>query len=206
MTGRRPGPAVNQRAVKTEESHRELLAYELEASEATPERRRRSWSAAGAVGVALLLVLGGIAIGVFVRNRDVDDQRRRAAGAEQQVSSLRQTVEQQQAALDDQQRQIDHDQEQQARLRQSIARQARAPRLPAVTNAASFDDGIYQVRVAIQPGRYHTDGSDSCYWAKLSTGDTNRIIVNNIGSGPQTVAVDSPYFESEGCGTWAKVG
>ena len=70
----------------------------------------------------------------------------------------------------------------------------------------SFNDGLYQVRVAIQSGQYHTDGSDSCYWAKLSSGDTNRVIVNNLGAGPQTVTVDSPYFESEGCGSWTKVG
>ena len=62
------------------------------------------------------------------------------------------------------------------------------------------------MRVAIQPGQYQTEGSDSCYWAKLSTGDTNRVIDNNVGAGPQTVTIDSPYFESEGCGTWTKVG
>ena len=74
------------------------------------------------------------------------------------------------------------------------------------SNSASLNDGLYQVGVAIQPGQYRTDGSDACYWAKLSTGDTNRVIVNHIGAGPQTVTIDSPYFESEGCGTWTKVG
>jgi hypothetical protein len=109
-------------------------------------------------------------------------------------------------ATDEQQRQIDQNREQQRRLRDALARQSRPPQTPAGPNATSFNDGLYQVGVAIQPGQYETDGSDSCYWAKLSTGDTNRVIVNHLGAGPQTVTIDSPYFESEGCGTWTKVG
>jgi len=190
--------------VKTEDSQRQLLAYELEALEATPARRRRSRPIVGTVVAAALLLLVGIVIGALARNRAVDHQRRRAAGAAHQISSLRHQVEQQQATIADQQRQIARSEERQASLRRSIAQQRRVRRSPRGANT-SFNDGLYQVGVAIQPGRYHTDGSDSCYWAKLSTGDTNRVIVNNFGAGPQTVTIDSPYFESEGCGTWTRV-
>ena len=128
--------------------------------------------------------------------------------AEKQVSSLHHEVAQKQSAIDDQQRQIARDREEQAALRATIARQARAQQPPPsnASAATTFGDGLYQVRVAIEPGQYQTDGSDSCYWAKLSTGDTNRVIDNHLGAGPQTVTIDSPYFESEGCGTWIKAG
>jgi Tfp pilus assembly protein PilN len=188
------------------EPQRELLAYELHERDASPPRRSRPWPVAGAVAAAVLLVLLGFGAGVLARNSAVNDQHRRAAGAEQQNSALRQEVATRQSALDAQQRQIAQYRQQQARLRQQLERRSHTPQAPTGPQAASFNDGLYQVRVAIQPGQYHTDGSDSCYWAKLSTGDTNRVIVNNFGAGPQTVTIDSPYFESEGCGTWTKVG
>src|SRR5262249_32382402 len=155
------------------------LAYELEARDAPPPRPTRSWRVAGAVVAAALFVLVGVVIGALARNREVDTQRRRAAGAEQQVSTLHQEVANKQSAIDAQQQQLARYQEQQDRLRRSIARQAHLRQPAAGADATSFDDGLYQVRVAIQPGQYHTNGSDSCYWAKLSTGDTNRVIVNN---------------------------
>ena len=61
-----------------------------------------------------------------------------------------------------------------------MSSQPRRSETPAGLHATSFDDGLYQVGVAIQPGQYHTGGSVSCYWAKLASGDTNRVIVNNI--------------------------
>jgi hypothetical protein len=206
VNGRRRAPAVNQIAVKTEESQRELLAYELQERAAPMPRRTRPWPAAGAVVAALLLVLAGFGVGVLARNSAVNDQQRRAVSAERENSSLREQVASKQSALDAQQRQLDRSREQLGNLRQAVAGQSRTAPTPAATGSASFEDGLYQVRVAIQPGQYRADGSDSCYWAKLSTGDTNRVIVNHFGAGPQTVTIDSPYFESEGCGTWTKVG
>jgi hypothetical protein len=188
------------------EPQRELLAYELQERAAPPPRRRRPWRVVGAVVAAGVLILIGFGAGVLARNSAVNDQQRRAASAELQNSSLRQQVTSKQSALDEQQRQIDQDREQQVRLRAALARKPRSPQTPAGPNTASFSDGLYQVGVAIQPGQYQTDGSESCYWAKLSTGDTNRVIVNHFGAGPQTVTIDSPYFESEGCGTWTKAG
>jgi type II secretory pathway pseudopilin PulG len=189
------------------EPQRELLAYELQERAAPPpRRRRRPGRVAGAVVAAAVLILIGFGAGVLTRNSAVNDQQRRAASAEQQNSSLREQVASRQSKLDQQQRQIDQDREQRERLRAALARKPRPAQTPAGPNSASFNDGLYQLGVAIQPGQYHTDGSDSCYWAKLSTGDTNRVIVNHLGAGPQTVTIDSPYFESEGCGTWTKVG
>jgi hypothetical protein len=111
------------------------------------------------------------------------------------------------ATIDDQAREIARYEEQQAELRrreQDLDRQRQALEHPPGPNATSFGDGLFQSDVAIQPGQYHTDGTDACYWAKLSTGDTNSIIESQYTSGPQTVTIDSPYFESENCGTWSK--
>ena len=72
--------------------------------------------------------------------------------------------------------------------------------------ATAFGDGLYEVGADIQAGQYRADGGPDCYWAKLTTSDTNNVLVNNLGAGPQTVTIDSPYFVTDGCGTWTKVG
>ena len=92
------------------------------------------------------------------------------------------------------------------RKAQLDAQQASLDGQQAAIDANSFSDGLYQVGADIQAGQYHTDGGDTCYWAKLSTSDTSSYIDNNLSAGPQTVTIDSPYFDSEGCGTWTKVG
>jgi hypothetical protein len=188
---------------------RELLAYERNQpvlvdpapNGGPPPRPRRGRRVAGALAGALVLVCAGIAVGAFARDRSVDQQTRRAVRAEEQVSALRNQAARQARTISDQQRTL-----QQANAR--LARPRPTPTQPsvAVNAATSFGDGLYQVGLAIQPGRYTTPGAADCYWAKLSTGDTNKVIVNNQGVGPQTVTIDSPYFESEACGSWTKVG
>ena len=77
------------------------------------------------------------------------------------------------------------------------------------TEAASIGDGLYQVGKDMAPGRYHTNGSGAdgnCYYAELNSSDTFDIADNNNTSGPATIDVSSAYFESNGCGTWQKVG
>jgi Skp family chaperone for outer membrane proteins len=73
----------------------------------------------------------------------------------------------------------------------------------AAKQRATFSDGLYKVGTDIKAGTYHTEGGTNCYWAKLSSSDTGDIISNNLADGPQTVVVDSPWFETEDCGTWA---
>jgi len=193
---------------------RELLAYERhqpavarpETPVVPPARRRRPWWIAGAAVGAVLLVAIGATAGVVARNRAVNDQRDRAAGAEQRASSLRDQVSRQQSRIAEQQRELAHDKAQVEQLKRTPPTRPQPKPTPAPNAATSFGDGLYQVGVAIQPGQYRTDGTGTCYWGKLSTGNTNDVIVNNYSSGPQTVTIDSPYFESESCGTWTKVG
>ncbi len=180
----------------------------VEPVDTTPaRRRRRPWLVVLATLAGVVILAAGVGIGIGARNHAVDQQKRRTAAAEKQVSSLRDQVSSKQATIDDEQRQIATSRDQQDQLQRRNAQlQAEAARnQPSGPNATSFSDGLYQAGVGIQPGQYRTDGTDSCYWAKLSTGDTNSIIDSNLGAGPQTVTIDSPYFESENCGTWTKV-
>jgi hypothetical protein len=54
---------------------------------------------------------------------------------------------------------------------------------------SQYGEGTYVVGTDIKPGLYHTQGGDICYWARLSSLDTTKIIDNNTGTGPQTVEI-----------------
>jgi len=181
----------------------------VEPTAAAPAKRRgRFRVVAGAALTAVLLLGAGVAVGFAARNRTVDRQQRRVTTAEREITALHGRVTSKQATIDDQQRAIATAREQRDQLKRQnaqLSREAAQSASPTGANATSFADGMYEVGSAIQGGQYRTDGSDTCYWAKLSTGDTNSIIENNLGAGPQTVTIDSPFFESEGCGSWTKV-
>jgi hypothetical protein len=70
----------------------------------------------------------------------------------------------------------------------------------------SFGDGIWQAETDFLPGTYRTGGGTTCYWAKLNSTDTFDIADNNNGTGQQVVTLDTPYFQTEGCGTWERIG
>lgn len=72
---------------------------------------------------------------------------------------------------------------------------------------SSFGDGIWQADVDFTPGTYRSEGGDGCYYATLGSADTNDILTNEItlDASQQIVTIDSPYFQSKGCGTWERV-
>lgn len=87
---------------------------------------------------------------------------------------------------------------------------ARERTLDATINglkATQFEGGVFQVGRDIQPGTYHTEGTDeTCYYAKLAA-DGEEILDNNNVDGPVTLRINSPYFESSSrCGVWTKIG
>jgi hypothetical protein len=192
------------------------LAYEtVRAAEPPPAdseppasaRRSRPWLLVGGVVAAVLLLGAGVAGGLIARN-EVDHEKDRTAAAERRATSLEDALAGKDATIAEQRDRIADYEQQQEQLRQreeQLDAREKALETPQGPNATTFGDGIYQARVAIQPGEYRTEGTDACYWAKLSTGDTNAIIENDFVAGPQTVTIDSPYFESENCGTWTKV-
>jgi hypothetical protein len=82
--------------------------------------------------------------------------------------------------------------------------------LSAVTKSpTSFGDGDFIVGTDIQPGSYRSDGSGSCYYARLQGfgHSISDIIANNNATGPAvvTIAPGDKGFESSGCGTWTRV-
>lgn len=71
----------------------------------------------------------------------------------------------------------------------------------------TFGDGIHVVGTDIQPGTYRAEGTDGCYWARLSGFSGDDIITNDIGDGTRIVEIQATDvgFESSRCGTWTLV-
>jgi len=89
----------------------------------------------------------------------------------------------------------------------------RTPGSPTPTTATidNFGDGGYSVGVsigAVSPGKYTSDGSSACSWARFGavSDEPWAIIESNEGSGPQVVTILSSDvgFVTEGCGEWTK--
>jgi hypothetical protein len=87
--------------------------------------------------------------------------------------------------------------------------QASLDQAEEVEAKSSFGNGTWQSGVDYIPGTYEAPGGGGCYWEKLkgpSGGGINNIIDNGGFNKNQIVSVDSPYFHTEGCGTWTRVG
>lgn len=67
-------------------------------------------------------------------------------------------------------------------------------------------DGTFLVGEDIQPGTYETEGSESCYWERLSgtSGTFDDIITNGLPTGPTTITISpsDEAFLTEGCSEW----
>jgi hypothetical protein len=187
------------------------------------KHRRRALRVLGAVVLALLLVAAGAVIGVALRQSAVNDARDRANAAAQQIRSLQSASTAQAVKVSQLQRELRARDATIAAQRTEIEGLGNQPTSPpqsqttqpqsqttqpqqTPTSAGSFGDGLYQVGSDIQAGQYRTQGGAACYWAKLTTADSNSVLVNNVTAGPQTVTIDSPFFVSDGCGNWTKVG
>jgi hypothetical protein len=69
-------------------------------------------------------------------------------------------------------------------------------------------DGEFLVGKEVTPGIYHAVASTGCYWARLSSLNTEDIIDNNNVDGPVTIEIGSSdkAFEAEGCAPFHKIG
>ncbi|BBZ13840.1 hypothetical protein [Mycobacterium branderi] len=72
-------------------------------------------------------------------------------------------------------------------------------------------DGTYRVGTDIELGTYRTggrsaEGESDCYWARLHSLNPTDIIDNNIGNGPQQVAIQpgDAAFLTHSCQRWEK--
>jgi len=67
-------------------------------------------------------------------------------------------------------------------------------------------NGTFQAEVDYVPGTYKSEGGPSCYWATLNSPDNFDIVNNENASGPTIADVTTPYFQTDGCGEWERVG
>jgi len=70
---------------------------------------------------------------------------------------------------------------------------------------STIGDGTWQAETDFIPGTYRAPGGSNCYWATLNSADPYDIASNENGTGPQIATIESPYFQSEGCGTWERI-
>lgn len=75
----------------------------------------------------------------------------------------------------------------------------------------TIEEGIWTVGQDIVPGKYRvaTPLSGECYWSITKTGTNgDDIIANDIPTGgrPQVTLRKGQDFETNGCGSWVKVG
>lgn len=82
-----------------------------------------------------------------------------------------------------------------------------APPPPPGPKTSIENNGTYMVNKEIAAGTYRTDGKSGCYWARLRSFNTNDIIDNNVGDGPQVVRIlpTDAAFMTRSCGTWHKI-
>jgi F0F1-type ATP synthase membrane subunit b/b' len=67
-------------------------------------------------------------------------------------------------------------------------------------------NGTFQAEVDYLPGTYKAPGGPGCYWATLNSPDPFDIASNENASGPTIAPVTTPYFQTDGCGQWTRIG
>jgi hypothetical protein len=77
--------------------------------------------------------------------------------------------------------------------------------------AVTVEDGIWTVGVDIPAGKYRTTApvSGDCYWAITKSGTNGEDIISNdlpSGGRPQVTVKKGQDFNTQGCGTWQKIG
>jgi hypothetical protein len=70
---------------------------------------------------------------------------------------------------------------------------------------STISDGIWQSETDYIPGTYRAPGGSTCYWATLNSADPYDIASNENGTGAQIASIESPYFQTKGCGTWERI-
>lgn len=75
----------------------------------------------------------------------------------------------------------------------------------SVPTATTIPDGLWQQGRDYGPGVYRAPGGGNCYWALLGKANPGAIRENGGANSTQTLEVNSPYFETDGCGTWEKI-
>jgi hypothetical protein len=67
-------------------------------------------------------------------------------------------------------------------------------------------NGTFRAEVDFIPGTYRSSGGEGCYWATLNSADPFDIASNENATGPTIASIQAPYFQTQGCGTWKRIG
>lgn len=67
-------------------------------------------------------------------------------------------------------------------------------------------NGTFRAEVDFIPGTYQSSGGSGCYWATLNSADPYDIASNENASGQTIASIQTPYFQTEDCGKWKRVG
>jgi len=67
-------------------------------------------------------------------------------------------------------------------------------------------NGTFRAEADFVPGTYQSSGGAGCYWATLNSADPYDIASNENASGQTIASIHTPYFQTEDCGKWKRIG
>lgn len=67
-------------------------------------------------------------------------------------------------------------------------------------------NGTFRAEVDFIAGTYRSSGGEGCYWATLNSADPFDIASNENATGPTIASIQTPYFQTQECGTWKRIG
>lgn len=182
----------------------------------TLEPTRKLPIVAIAVGVAVAVLIAGLSLGwtsqVSAADRRADTAEAQLSKARSQVARYRaneqQSIDAQNAANAERESYEDRQDALQKKTADVDALKKQLDEQQQAVVASQLTDGMHVVGTDTQPGVYSITESTNCYYVwKTGTGSDADIVDNNIVSGPATVTLKpGEVFETQGCGSWNKVG
>lgn len=103
--------------------------------------------------------------------------------------------------LSDQESELERAEDELSSVESSISGAREEKRLSSIPG-----NGTFQAEVDFLPGTYRSSGGSGCYWATLNSADPYDIASNENATGPTIASIHSPYFQTEGCGKWERIG
>jgi hypothetical protein len=190
------GVTMRQGAVNTQRDRADTAARQNDALKVASRQQARKIS-------VIQSQLSARQVVIAKQNHQLATLQQQQAAAKKEQAALDRTkaqLDKREAGLNARAAALNQQQQQQPRQQNPVQQP------PPVVQSITFGDGLYHVGVDIPAGTYHADGGPTCYWATLSDSNANSILNDHSGPGQQTATVNAPYFASNGCGTWTKVG
>jgi vacuolar-type H+-ATPase subunit H len=123
------------------------------------------------------------------------------AEAKQIVGSAKNESETLQGKVSDRESELEQAEGELSNVEESLSGVREEKRLSSIPG-----NGTYQAEVDFLPGTYRSSGGSGCYWATLNSADPYDIASNENATGPTIASIQSPYFQTEGCGKWERIG